>query len=57
MQKIKFALTSRTVWTIVALFLFNGITAIKDSVPPNYQPYVELVLSGLAIYFRINPTQ
>jgi hypothetical protein len=57
MEKIKLALSSRTFWAIVVLFIFNGITAIRNAVPPEYQVYVDGVLSLGAIYYKLNPSQ
>lgn len=50
-------LKSKTVWAIVALFLINGIGGIHAMIPGGLLPYVDGLVSLLAIYFRINPTQ
>jgi len=55
MEKIKLALVSRTVWTVVALFVFHGFTGVHDMIPSNISPFVDAVLSLLAIYFRVSP--
>jgi len=55
MNKIKKALTSRTVWTVVVTFILNGVPAISDSVPATWLPAINGVLAILAIYFRVNP--
>jgi len=57
MKKLSLALKSRTTWTIVALFLFNGITAVSKFVPPNDLPIINGILGFLAIYFKVNPSQ
>lgn len=57
MKKLSLALTSRTTWTIVALFLFNGISAVSGLVPEAWLPTVNGLLSVLAIYFKVNPSQ
>jgi len=43
---------SRTVWTIIALFIINGMTGIKSFIPAYWLPLVNGVLGILAIYFR-----
>ena len=55
MDKIKLALSSRTVWTIIVMFLVSGISGIHDSIPASLLPIVDGGLSILAIYFRVNP--
>jgi len=57
MMKIFQALKSRTVWTIIALVLVNGVPSTRDLIPPAYFPYLDTLLGLLAIYFRINPRQ
>ncbi len=57
MNTIINTLKSRTVWTIIALFVINGIGGIHDLIPTAYLPVIDLLLSGLAIYFRISPRQ
>lgn len=54
MNKIKLALHSRTVWTIVLLFLINGITGVQEFIPENLLSVLTPVLSLIAIYFRVN---
>lgn len=55
LEKLKLGLKSRTVWTIVALFIINGITGVRDHLPGNWLPVVDGILSLAAMYFRINP--
>jgi len=57
MNKIKQVLTSRTVWSLVALFLFNGISAINSEVPASMTPFVSALLGILTIYFKVFPSQ
>ena len=45
---------SRTVWTIIGLVLLNGLPSVKDLLPAGVLPYINLLLGGLAIYFRAN---
>lgn len=56
MNTIKKTLTSRTVWSIVALVLVNGVPSIQNLIPVDWQPVVDAVLGLLAIYFRTNPS-
>lgn len=55
MDAIKNLLKSRTVWTFIGLFVFNGLTSVQSMVPENYVGLVNLVLSLLGIYFRAIP--
>jgi hypothetical protein len=57
MDTLKKILKSRTVWTVVVMFLINGLTGIRDLIPAVALPFVDLVLGALAIYFRANPVQ
>ena len=50
-------LMSRTVWTIVLMFLVGGIQAVTDLIPLWLLPYVQGVLGLIAIYFKMNPSQ
>ena len=55
MDTLKKILKSRTVWTVVVMFLINGLTGIRDLIPAVALPYVDLVLGAAAIYFRTHP--
>ncbi len=57
MIKLKQTLKSRTFWTLVVLFLVNGITAIHGSIPSSILPLVDGILGILTVYFHINPSQ
>jgi hypothetical protein len=48
-------LSSRTVWTIVVLFLINGVAGIREFIPANLLPLIDAILGVAAIYFRVNP--
>ena len=48
---------SRTVWTIVVLFLINGVQGIHSMIPAELLPFIDGILSMLAIYFRVAPRQ
>lgn len=48
-------ITSRTVWTFVALFIINGIEGVRDLIPVGLLPVIDAVLTILGIYFRVKP--
>ena len=48
------AFRSRTVWTIVALVIINGVTSVSAMLPADSLPIVNLVLGILGTYFRVN---
>ena len=50
-------LKSRTVWTIVVLFLINGVAGIHDAIPSQALPFIDGLLGILGIYFRVSPKQ
>lgn len=54
MNKIKLALSSRTVWTLIVLFIINGIAGIHDSINPTVLNVLDPILGILAIYFKVN---
>ncbi len=54
MQKISLALRSRTTWTIVVIFIINGVQGIREFIPPGLLTFVDLALSYAAVYFRVN---
>jgi len=51
------ALKSRTVWTIIFIFVFNGFQAVQGSFSPEVVLIVNALLSLTATYFRINPSK
>lgn len=57
MQTLTLALKSRTVWTVVAMFLIGGVQAIQSSIPVGDVMYVQGFLGILAVYFKLNPSQ
>jgi hypothetical protein len=57
MSIIKDVLKSRTVWTIVLMFLVGGVESVKEFIPTEVLPYVLGALSLLAAYFRLVPKQ
>ena len=57
MEKVKLALKSRTVWTIIVLFVINGVEGIKGYIPVDWLPLINGLLSIAAIYFKVKPSQ
>ncbi len=55
MNKIIVALKSRTVWTIVAMFIIGGVNSVHDIIPSGLVVYIDALLGAMAIYFRVNP--
>ena len=50
-------LKSRTIWTLVVLFIINGISGIRDQLNPAALTTIDAVLAVLAAYFRVSPQQ
>lgn len=50
-------LKSRTTWTLVVMFLIGGVDAIATFIPEGVKTSLMGVLSLLALYFKINPSQ
>ena len=50
-------LKSRTVWTIVLMFIVGGVNAVSSSIPASAMPFVQGLLGLTAIYFKVNPSQ
>jgi uncharacterized membrane protein len=48
---------SRTFWTIVLMFVIGGLNAITQVLPANVQVAAMGLLSILATYFHVNPSQ
>ena len=56
-DKLLGALKSRTVWTVVAMFVLNNMVDIKAVLPNGWMPYTNLAMALAAIYFRMNLIQ
>ncbi len=54
-MKVPKILKSRTVWTVIALFLINGVTGIRELIPPTLLPVIDGILGIAVIYFRVKP--
>ena len=48
---------SRTVWTIVLMFIVGGFQAIEGTLNPQIFMFVQAGLSFLAVHFRMSPSQ
>jgi len=57
MNKVGLALKSKTVWTIVAMFIIGGTNAVTQFIPSGWEPGVQGALGLLAIWFKVNPGQ
>jgi len=57
MKTLILILRSRTVWTILAMFVIGGLEAINPFIPQDAYIVLQGGLSLLAVYFRINPSQ
>ena len=55
MNKIITSLRSRTVWTVVLMFLVGGIESIAQFIPDNIETLILALLGVAAGYFRMNP--
>lgn len=50
-------LKSRQFWTLVVLFVINGVSGVSEFIPASVLPYVNGVLGLLAVWFRVLPKQ
>lgn len=57
MQKTFSIFYSRTIWTLVAIFIVGGGNAIVPVLPPVAQTIIVALLGILAGYFKLNPSQ
>ena len=56
MKKYLNLLKSRTFWTIVILFVINGVAGIKEFIPAQALPVIDGILGILTIYFaKVSP--
>lgn len=51
MSKFEIFLKSKTTWSLVALFIVQGLTAIKPELSGNLATAVQGILALLALYF------
>lgn len=57
MDKLRLALKSRTVWTVIVTVLMNSVNANMQFIPADLTPYINGGLALLAMYFHVNPSQ
>lgn len=57
MNKFKQVFKSRTFWTLVVLFVVNGVASVHDFIPTSVLPSLEAVLGLATVYFHVNPSQ
>jgi hypothetical protein len=57
MKQLKTLLGSRTIWTLIFMFVFNGFAAISGQLDPQLVTIINALLTTLAGYFKLNPTQ
>ena len=50
-------LKSRAVWTVIILFIINGVTGVKEFIPVNLLPIIDAILGLMIVYFRVRPKQ
>lgn len=55
MRKIIKGLSSRTVLTVILMFVISGFQAIEPFMSSNVYMVINAFLSSMAIYFRIDP--
>ncbi len=56
-ETFKKAITSRTIITLIIMFLIAGIDGIRELFDPNIFTAIMAVLTGLAGFYKINPSQ
>ena len=57
MTKLITILKSRTNWTLVIMFAFNVLNAFGHYLPADLTTLINGILTSLAVYFKINPSQ
>ncbi len=57
METITKLAKSRTVWTVVVMFIIGGTNGIMGLIPAGSVIYVQGALSVLAAYFKLSPSQ
>jgi hypothetical protein len=57
MKQLLLILKSRTVQTLVFMFVFNGFAAISGQLDPQVVTIVNALLTTVAGYFKLNPSQ
>jgi len=57
MQSLSKIFKSRTVWTVLIMFVLGGVQAIEQSFTPELFLFIQGSLTFLAGYFKVNPSQ
>lgn len=57
MENLSKLLKSRQFWTIVVLFVVNGVGGVREFVPAEVLPALNALLGVLTVYFRVKPVQ
>jgi hypothetical protein len=57
MKQLLLILKSRTIWTLVFMFVFNGFAAISGQLDPQVVTLINVLLTTLAGYFKLTPSQ
>lgn len=50
-------LKSKTFWTLIIIFVINGFSGIRENIPATWLPLIDFVLTGLGVWFHVNPKQ
>jgi hypothetical protein len=50
-------LKSRTVWTLIFMFVVGGLNGVTNTLPAGIVAPLMGFLSLLGVYFHVNPTQ
>lgn len=56
-SKVMLALSSRTFWTLVVLFVINSIHANSGMIPTGIMDILNPILTFAGAYFHVNPSQ
>ncbi|KKN17883.1 hypothetical protein LCGC14_0961420 [marine sediment metagenome] len=56
-KKLLGILKSRQMWTVLLLFVINGVDGIRELISPSFLTLLDSVLGFLVIYFRVKPKQ
>ncbi len=54
-KKLIQSLGSRTVWSVIVLFIVNGIEGIREFISVDWLPFIDGILGMAIVYFRANP--
>lgn len=57
MKTLKQGLKSRTVWTLIVIFLLGGFQAITNYLPQDLYIFITGGLTLIAGYFKLTPSQ